>query len=65
MNVLFAAAFLFLKTGEKFATQEAAGPTVAEFVKTLGAYEPQVFNDPTKAIEFCAAKKPPCTSPTS
>ncbi len=52
-------AFLFLKTGEKFATQEMAGPTVAEFTKTLGDYQPQVFNDPARAVEFCSAKKPP------
>jgi ABC-type phosphate/phosphonate transport system substrate-binding protein len=59
MNVLLAAAFLFLKTGEKFATQETAGPTVAAFTHYLGAYEPQVMNDPAKAVEFCGAKKPP------
>jgi hypothetical protein len=52
-------AFLFLKTGEKFATQEMAGPTVAGFTKTLGDYQPQVFNDPARAVEFCSAKKPP------
>jgi hypothetical protein len=59
MHVILAAAFLFLKTGEKFATQEMAGPTVAEFTKTLGDYEPQVLNDPARAVEFCSAKKPP------
>ncbi len=59
MNILLAAAFLFLKTGEKFATQETAGPTVAAFTHYLGAYEPQVMNDPAKAVEFCTAKKPP------
>jgi ABC-type phosphate/phosphonate transport system substrate-binding protein len=51
--------FLFLKTGEKFATQETAGPTVAAFTHYLGAYEPQVMNDPAKAVEFCTTKKPP------
>ena len=59
MNLLLAVAFLFLKTGEKFATQETAGPTVAEFTHYLGDYDPQVLNDPVKAAEFCAAKKPP------
>jgi len=59
MYLILAAAFLFLKTGEKFATQETAGQTVAEFTKALGAYEPQVLNDPAKAVEFCNAKKPP------
>jgi len=59
MHLILAAAFLFLKTGEKFATQETAGQTVAEFTKALGAYEPQVLNDPAKAVEFCNAKKPP------
>jgi hypothetical protein len=58
MNILLAVAFLFLKTGEKFATQESAGPTVAGLTSSLGAYEPQVLNDPVKAVEFCAAKKP-------
>ncbi|MCX7886903.1 MAG: phosphate/phosphite/phosphonate ABC transporter substrate-binding protein [Verrucomicrobiae bacterium] len=57
-------AFLFLKTGEKFATQEAAGPTVAEFTacvaKAVGdvRFEPGVFNRPADAVEFCGAKKP-------
>jgi hypothetical protein len=55
---LLAAIFLFLKTGERFATQETAGPAVAEFTSHLGAYEPRVMNDPVKAAEFCAAKKP-------
>ncbi len=56
--------FLFLKTGEKFATQEAAGPTVAEFTKYAGrqvggvAFEPQVMNDPIKAVEWCGARQP-------
>lgn len=57
-------AFLFLKTGEKFATQEMAGPTVAEFTacvaKAVGdvRFEPGVFNVPSDAVEFCATKKP-------
>lgn len=59
MNVLLAAAFLFLKTGEKFATQETAGQTVATFTHYLGAYEPQVINDPAKAVELCTSNKPP------
>jgi hypothetical protein len=59
MNVILAVVFLFLKTGERFATQETAGQTVAAFTKTLGDYEPVVLNDPAKAVEVCAAKKPP------
>jgi hypothetical protein len=59
MNILLAVAFLFLKTGERFATQETAGPTVAEFTHYLGDYEPRVLNDPAKAVEFCTTKKPP------
>jgi hypothetical protein len=58
------AAFLFLKTGEKFATQEMAGPTVAAFLAQVGkgmdgvTFEAQVLNDPAKAVAFCAKKKP-------
>lgn len=59
--------FLFVKTGEKFATQEAAGQTVAAFTTYLAekaggstnAFEPRVLNDPVKAAEFCAGSKPP------
>jgi len=64
MSALLAAAFLFLKTGEKFATQATAGPTVAAFTsyvseKTGGEkMEPQVMNNPKKALEFVTAKKP-------
>jgi len=58
MMEILAAGFLFLKTGEKFATQETAGPTVAELTRHLGDYEPRVMNDPVKAVEFCAGKKP-------
>jgi uncharacterized protein YcfJ len=58
--------FLFLKTGEKFATQEMAGPTVAGLTAYVGekvagttnAFEPYVMNDPVKAAEFSAKKKP-------
>jgi ABC-type phosphate/phosphonate transport system substrate-binding protein len=55
--------FLFLKTGEKFATQETAGPTVAELTAYVGdkvgvKFEPRVMNDPIKAVEFCGTKKP-------
>lgn len=58
--------FLFLKTGEKFATQEIAGPTVAgltayvgdELVGTTNAFEPRVMNDPVKAAEFCSKGRP-------
>jgi len=63
--MLMAMAFLFLKTGEKFATQETAGPTVAAFTTELAQqvgggteFAPQVFNDPGKAAEFVTAKKP-------
>lgn len=58
--------FLFLKTGEKFATQEMAGPTVAgltayageKIAGTTNAYEPYVMNDPVKAAEYCGKSKP-------
>jgi hypothetical protein len=58
--------FLFLKTGEKFATQEIAGPTVAGLTAYVGdkvsgttnAFEPRVMNDPVKAAEFCGKAKP-------
>ena len=61
--LILAAGFLFLKTGEKFATQESAGPTVkllTEFVgqKTGESFAPQVFNDPSQAAEYCATGKP-------
>ncbi len=57
--------FLFLKTGEKFATQEIAGPTVAGFTAYVGekvagttnAFEPRVMNDPVKAAEYCSKSK--------
>jgi hypothetical protein len=64
MHGLLMVAFLFLKTGEKFATQEAAGPTVSNFTayvaERLGGvtFEPRVANDPAQAIEFVTAKKP-------
>jgi ABC-type phosphate/phosphonate transport system substrate-binding protein len=63
VNAILAAAFLFLKTGEKFATQETAGPTVAELTTYAGnkvgaKFEPHVMNDPVKAAEFCGANKP-------
>ena len=55
--------FLFLKTGEKFATQETAGPAVTEFMTTLAQplsvkFAPWVGNDPAKAVEYVTAKKP-------
>ena len=57
-------AFLFLKTGEKFATQETAGQTVATLTDYIGGklggkFEARVMNDPAKATDFCATKKPP------
>jgi hypothetical protein len=58
--------FLFLKTGEKFATQEIAAPTVAGLTAYLGekvagttnAFKPRVMNDPVKAAEFCGKNRP-------
>jgi len=58
--------FLFLKTGEKFATQEIAGPTVAGLTAYVGekvagttsAFEPRVMNNPVKAAEFCGKSRP-------
>jgi hypothetical protein len=58
--------FLFLKTGEKFATQEVAGPTVAGLTEYVGekvagttnAFTPYVMNDPVKAAEFCGRNRP-------
>src|SRR5437016_3362606 len=58
--------FLFLKTGEKFATQEIAAPTVAGLTVYIGekvagatnAFEPRVMNDPVKAAEFSGKSKP-------
>jgi len=58
--------FLFLKTGEKFATQEMAGPTVAGLTAYVGArvagttnaFVPYVMNDPVKAAEFCGKTRP-------
>jgi hypothetical protein len=64
MHALFMVGFLFLKTGEKFATQEAAGQTVAAFTAHVGdklggvTFEPRVLNDPAKAVEFVSSKKP-------
>ena len=63
MHAILMIGFLFLKTGEKFATQEAAGPTVSAFTASVGeklgvTFEARVLNDPTKAVEFVAAKKP-------
>lgn len=64
MSALVLVAFLFLKTGEKFATQEAAGPTVSAFTAHVGEksggvkFEPQVLNKPAKAVEFVGTKKP-------
>jgi hypothetical protein len=64
MSVMMLVAFLFLKTGEKFATQETAAPTVGAFLAVAGKgmdgaeFAPQVMNDPAKAVEFVASKKP-------
>jgi hypothetical protein len=63
LTVIAAAGFLFLKTGEKFATQEAAGPTLALLTAYAGEksgleLEPHVFNEPAKAIEYYTAAKP-------
>jgi hypothetical protein len=56
--------FLFLKSGEKFATQEAAGPSLIPFTEYISSkvgvsFEPRIMNEPVKAAEMCAAKKPP------
>jgi hypothetical protein len=64
MALLAALGFLFLKTGEKFATPEAAGPTVTEFTTLVGkqvgeaTFAPWVGNDPAKAVEYVTTKKP-------
>src|SRR5277367_6805428 len=58
--------FLFLKTGEKFATQEIAAPTVAGLTGYIGekiggatnVFAPRVMNDPVKAAEFSGKSKP-------
>jgi hypothetical protein len=58
--------FLFLRTGERFATQEEAGPTLATLTAHVGRklglgpdrFAPRVFNDPVKAAEFCGAARP-------
>ena len=58
--------FLFLKTGEKFATQEIAAPTVSGFTAYIGeqvagapnAFEPRVMYDPVIAAEFSGKSKP-------
>ena len=63
-SILFAIGFLFLKTGEKFATQDAAGSTVSNFTAHVAGkldgvtFEPHVLNDPAQAVEFVIAKKP-------
>ena len=59
MTELLTAIFLFLKTGEKFATQDVAGPTVAAFTDHLGQavhakFDARVLNDPQPAIELCS-----------
>jgi hypothetical protein len=62
---LIVMAFLFLKTGEKFATQETAGPTVSAFTAYVGEklggvkFEPEVLNKPEKAVAYVTSKKPP------
>ena len=60
MHLILMVGFLFLKTGEKFATQEAAGPTVKALTEYVGGetFEPRVLNDPGQAVEYCAASKP-------
>ncbi|MCS7049256.1 MAG: phosphate/phosphite/phosphonate ABC transporter substrate-binding protein [Verrucomicrobiae bacterium] len=62
MEVLMAL-FLFLKTGERFATQETAGPVLSELTAYVGqrigaTMEPRVFNEPARAVELCARQKP-------
>ena len=63
VNAILAATFLFLKTGEKFATQEVAGPTVGLLTAYVGdktgvKLEPRVMNDPVKAAELSSIDKP-------
>lgn len=60
MHAILMVGFLFLKTGEKFATQEVAGPTVKALTAYVGGdtLEPRVLNDPAKAVEYCSANKP-------
>ena len=60
--LILAVGFLFLKTGEKFATQESAGPTVTLLTTFIGqqtgtTFEPRVLNEPGQAAEYCAAGK--------
>ncbi len=64
MEAMALAIFLFLKTGEKFATQEMAGPTVSELTNYLGNHaglkcEARVVNQPAAALELCGKEKPP------
>jgi len=64
MEILMAI-FLFLKTGEKFATQEMAGPTVTAFTDYVGTqagvrFTAQVLNEPAQAVKFSEAKQPLC-----
>ena len=61
--LILAVGFLFLKTGEKFATQESAGPTVALLTTFIGqqtgaTFEPYVLNDPAQAEKYCTTGKP-------
>lgn len=64
MTTLLLLGFLFLKTGEKFATQEAAGPTVGAFTDAVAAavggvqFKARVLNEPAKAVEYVAGQKP-------
>jgi hypothetical protein len=58
--------FLVLKTGEKLATDEIAGPTVAGLTKYLGQklgqsddfFAPKIENEPEKALAIARANKP-------
>jgi hypothetical protein len=64
MEAVALAIFLFLKTGEKFATQGMAGPTVSELTNYLGNHaglkcEARVVNQPAAALEVCGKEKPP------
>lgn len=60
---ILVALFLFLKTGERFATDEVAGPALAELTKYVGEkiganLQPRVFNEPARALEWCARERP-------
>lgn len=63
MSIFLLVGFLFLKTGEPFATQDIAGPTVAGLTGYLGeqldvGFEPVVMNQPADAVLHVEKQKP-------